>query len=55
MGFLLRREEVLNVEQLQRMLDDSPVRAAQAILIVAKEGAVAGWSISSAMRSSSST
>lgn len=24
MGFLLRREEVLNVEQLQRMLDDSP-------------------------------
>jgi len=29
MGFLLRREEVLNVEQLQRMLDDSPVRAAR--------------------------
>ena len=27
MGFLLRREEVLNVEQLQGMLDDSPVRA----------------------------
>jgi TPR repeat protein len=40
MGFLLRREEVLNVEQLQRMLDDSPVRAAQAILIAAKEGVV---------------
>ena len=40
MGFLLRREEVLNVEQLQSMLDDSPVRAAQAILIAAKEGAV---------------
>jgi len=38
MGFLLRREEVLNVEQLQTMLDDSPVRAAQAILIAAKEG-----------------
>ncbi len=38
MGFLLRREEVLNVEQLQSMLDDSPVRAAQAILIAAKEG-----------------
>ena len=40
MGFLLRREEVLNVEQLQRMLDDSPVRAAQAILIAAKQGVV---------------
>ncbi len=40
MGFLLRREEVLNVEQLQSMLDDSPVRAAQAILIAAKEGVV---------------
>jgi len=39
-GFLLRREEVLNVEQLQSMLDDSPVRAAQAILIAAKEGVV---------------
>ena len=40
MGFLLRRQEVLNVEQLQSMLDDSPVRAAQAILIAAKEGVV---------------
>ena len=40
MGFLLRREEVLNVEQLQGMLDDSPVRAAQAILIAAKQGVV---------------
>ncbi|MGU9855781.1 tetratricopeptide repeat protein [Pseudomonas sp. LF245] len=40
MGFLLRREEVLNVEQLQAMLDDSPVRAAQAILMAAKEGVV---------------
>ena len=40
MGFLLRREEVLNVEQLQSMLDDSPVRAAQAILVAAKEGLV---------------
>ncbi|KTC63577.1 hypothetical protein AO262_13560 [Pseudomonas fluorescens ABAC62] len=38
MGLLLRREEVLNVEQLQGMLDDSPVRAAQAILLAAKEG-----------------
>ncbi|AVE07119.1 hypothetical protein CYL20_22015 [Pseudomonas palleroniana] len=38
MSFLLRREEVLNVEQLQSMLDDSPVRAAQAILMAAKEG-----------------
>ncbi len=36
----MRRAEVLNVEQLQRMLDDSPVRAAQAILIAAKEGVV---------------
>lgn len=40
MGFLLRREEVLNVAQLQSMLDDSPVRAAQAILIAAKAGVV---------------
>lgn len=40
MGFLVRREEVLNVEQLQSMLDDSPVRAAQAILMAAKEGVV---------------
>lgn len=40
MSFLLRRQEVLNVEQLQAMLDDSPVRAAQAILLAAKEGAV---------------
>ncbi|MGY3023628.1 TPR repeat protein [Pseudomonas lurida] len=40
MGFLLRREEVLNVEQLQSMLDDSPVRAAQAILVAAKAGVV---------------
>jgi TPR repeat protein len=40
MGFLLRREEVLNAEQLQAMLDDSPVRAAQAILMAAKEGVV---------------
>ncbi|TSD79078.1 sel1 repeat family protein [Pseudomonas sp. KBS0710] len=40
MGFLLRREEVLNVEQLQSMLDDSPVRAAQAILMAAREGVV---------------
>lgn len=40
MGFFLRREEVLNVEQLQSMLDDSPVRAAQAILMAAKAGVV---------------
>jgi TPR repeat protein len=40
MGFLLRRQEVLSVEQLQSMLDDSPVRAAQAILIAAREGVV---------------
>lgn len=40
MGFLLRRQEVLNVEQLQSMLDDSPVRAAQAILIASREGVV---------------
>ena len=40
MSFLLRRQEVLTVEQLQSMLDDSPVRAAQAILVAAKEGLV---------------
>lgn len=40
MGFLLRREELLSVEQLQGMLDDSPVRAAQAILMAAKEGVI---------------
>ena len=40
MSFLLRRQEVLTVEQLQSMLDDSPVRAAQAILVAAKEGVV---------------
>jgi TPR repeat protein len=36
--FRLRREEVLDGEALKAMLDDSPARAAQAILIAAGEG-----------------
>jgi len=36
--FRLRREEVLDGEALQAMLEDSPARAAQAILIAAGEG-----------------
>ena len=38
--FRLRREEVLDGEQLKSMLDESPARAAQAILIAAREGEV---------------
>lgn len=38
MGFHLRREEVLNGEQLSAMLEESPARAAQAILLAAREG-----------------
>ncbi|MFJ2487433.1 tetratricopeptide repeat protein [Pseudomonas sp. NPDC087639] len=38
MSFHLRREEVLNVEQLSAMLEESPARAAQAILLAAGEG-----------------
>ncbi|WP_137806183.1 tetratricopeptide repeat protein [Pseudomonas sp. G(2018)] len=40
MSFQLRREEVLDGEQLKSMLDESPARAAQAILMAAREGVV---------------
>jgi TPR repeat protein len=40
MSFLLRREEVLDGEQLSAMLTESPARAAQAILLAAGEGEV---------------
>ncbi len=36
MNFQLRREEVLNLAQLRAMLAESPVRAAQAILVAAR-------------------
>ncbi|AZD27632.1 tetratricopeptide repeat protein [Pseudomonas chlororaphis] len=38
MSFQLRREEVLDGEQLRAMLEQSPARAAQAILLAAGEG-----------------
>lgn len=38
MSFQLRREEILDGERLKAMLDESPARAAQAILIAAREG-----------------
>ena len=38
MSFQLRREEVLDGDRLKAMLDESPARAAQAILIAAREG-----------------
>ncbi|MNU86745.1 Beta-lactamase HcpA precursor [compost metagenome] len=38
--FRLRREEVLDGDRLRSMLDESPARAAQAILIAAREGEV---------------
>jgi TPR repeat protein len=40
MSFQVRREEVLDGEQLTSMLDESPARAAQAILMAAGEGVV---------------
>ncbi|WP_433738643.1 tetratricopeptide repeat protein [Pseudomonas putida] len=40
MTFQLRREEVLDGERLKTMLDESPARAAQAILMAAREGVV---------------
>ncbi|VVP71402.1 hypothetical protein PS918_01182 [Pseudomonas fluorescens] len=40
MSFQLRREEVLDGQQLKAMLDESPARAAQAILLAAREGLV---------------
>ena len=36
--FRLRREEVLDGDRLKGMLDESPARAAQAILLAAREG-----------------
>ncbi|MFL1528894.1 tetratricopeptide repeat protein [Pseudomonas sp. O230] len=38
MSFQLRREEVLDGDRLKAMLDESPARAAQAVLIAAREG-----------------
>ncbi|ANJ58324.1 hypothetical protein PS874_02147 [Pseudomonas fluorescens] len=38
MSFQLRREEVLDGDRLKAMLNESPARAAQAILIAAREG-----------------
>ncbi|WP_445179797.1 tetratricopeptide repeat protein [Pseudomonas sp. McL0111] len=38
--FRLRRQEVLDGEQLRAMLEESPARAAQAILLAAGEGVV---------------
>lgn len=38
--FRLRREETLDGERLRSMLDESPARAAQAILIAAREGEI---------------
>ncbi|WP_339539500.1 tetratricopeptide repeat protein [Pseudomonas sp. RA_15y_Pfl2_54] len=40
MSFKLRREEILSGEQLSAMLEESPARAAQAILLAAGEGEV---------------
>ncbi|MCP1474396.1 TPR repeat protein [Pseudomonas sp. EB276 TE3739] len=40
MSFLLRREEVLDAAGLAAMLEESPARAAQAILLAAGEGEV---------------
>ncbi len=38
--FRLRREEMLDGERLRAMLDESPARVAQAILIAAREGEI---------------
>ncbi|QVW24157.1 sel1 repeat family protein [Pseudomonas hormoni] len=38
MSYPLRREEVLDGDQLKAMLNESPARAAQAILVAAREG-----------------
>lgn len=40
MSFRLRREEVLGGDQLKAMLEESPARAAQAILLAAGEGVI---------------
>ncbi|MGE8191275.1 tetratricopeptide repeat protein [Pseudomonas sp. NPDC086278] len=40
MTFQLRREEVLDGERLKAMLEESPARAAQAIVVAAREGVI---------------
>ncbi|AMB78261.1 hypothetical protein AV641_03845 [Pseudomonas fragi] len=45
MPFQLRREEVLDGEQLKAMLAENPARAAQAILLAARQGIVDGQAL----------
>lgn len=45
MGFQLQREELLSGEQLQSMLAENPARAAQAILLAAKQGILEGQAL----------
>ena len=45
MSFQLRREELLSGEQLQSMLAENPARAAQAILMAAKQGILEGQAL----------
>ncbi|WP_095169442.1 tetratricopeptide repeat protein [Pseudomonas sp. Irchel 3H3] len=45
MDFRLRREEVLNGEQLRAMLGESPARAAQAIVLAAKSESIDGQAL----------
>ena len=45
MSFQLRREELLDGEQLRAMLAENPGRAAQAILIAAKQGLIDGQAL----------
>ncbi|QBF25288.1 sel1 repeat family protein [Pseudomonas tructae] len=40
MSFKLRRKELVDTEQLQKMLEHSPGKAAQAVLVVAGQGGV---------------
>ena len=45
MSFQLRREEVLDGDQLSAMLAENPAKAAQAILMAAKQGIVDGQAL----------
>ena len=45
MPFQLRREEVLDGQELTAMLGENPARAAQAILLAAKQGIVEGQAL----------
>ena len=45
MSFQLQREELLSGEQLQSMLAENPARAAQAILLAAKQGILEGQAL----------